>query len=92
MARNPVQSAYPALVANCSTAALPDNPVLTPTRIGVPHAPNETGVLWMIIPAITAASAGNLSPTSSGTATAAGVPKPAEPSIKEPNNQAMMIT
>ena len=55
-------------------------------------APKETGVLWMIIPATTAAMAGKPSPTIKGTATAAGVPKPAEPSINEPNSQAMMMT
>ena len=44
------------------------------------------------MPDITAASAGKPNPTSSGTATAAGVPKPAAPSMKEPNSQAMTIT
>ena len=45
----------------------------------------------MIIPATTAAMAGNPRPTSKGTATAAGVPNPADPSINEPNNHAIMI-
>ena len=75
-----------------STEGSFDRPVLTPTRIGVPAAPKDTGVLCMIIPAVTAAIAGNPRPTSSGTATAAGVPNPAAPSMNEPNNQAMMIT
>ena len=46
----------------------------------------------MIIPAVTAAIPGKPSPTSSGTATAAGVPNPDAPSINEPNSQAIMIT
>ena len=58
----------------------------------MPAAPNETGVLWMIIPATTAAIAGKPRPTISGTATAAGVPKPDAPSMKDPKSQAMMIT
>ena len=58
----------------------------------MPSAPKLTGVLWMIMPAVTAAMPGNPRPTSSGTATAAGVPNPAEPSMKAPNSQAMMIT
>ena len=66
--------------------------MLTPIRIGVPAAPNDTGVLWMIMPAVTAARPGNPSPTSSGTATAAGVPNPAAPSMNEPNSQATMMT
>ena len=41
---------------------------------------------------MTAAIAGKPSPTNNGTATAAGVPNPAEPSINAPNNQAMMMT
>ena len=49
-------------------------------------APKDTGVLWMIMPATTAAIAGKPSPTISGTATAAGVPNPAEPSMNEPNS------
>ena len=46
----------------------------------------------MIIPAMTAAMPGNPRPTSRGTATAAGVPKPAEPSMNDPNSHATMIT
>ena len=69
-----------------------DRPVFTPTRIGVPAAPKLTGVLWMIMPAVTAAIPGKPNPTSNGTATAAGVPNPADPSMNEPNNQAMMMT
>lgn len=41
---------------------------------------------------MTAAMAGKPSPASNGTATAAGVPKPAEPSIKVPNSHAMIMT
>ena len=60
--------------------------------MGVPTAPKLTGVLWMMSVVMTAASAGNPSARSSGPATAAGVPKPAAPSIKDPNNQATMMT
>lgn len=59
---------------------------------GVPTAPKETGVLWITMPATTAAMAGNPSPASNGTHTAAGVPKPAEPSMNDPKSHAMMIT
>ena len=58
----------------------------------MPRAPKLTGVLWMIMPAVTAAMPGNPRPTSSGTATAAGVPKPADASMNAPNSQAMMMT
>ncbi len=64
---------------------------MTPTSIGVPTAPNETGVDWMISVTMTAAMAGKPMATSSGAAMAAGVPKPEAPSISEPNSQAMMI-
>ncbi len=60
--------------------------------MGVPTAPNETGVLWMIIPDTTAAIAGKPKPTIKGTVTAAGVPKPAAPSMNAPNNQAIKMT
>ena len=63
-----------------------------PTRIGVPTAPNVTGVLWMMRVHITAASAGKPSASSSGPATAAGVPKPDAPSMNAPNIQATMIS
>ena len=49
--------------------------------IGVPTAPKETGVLWIIIPISTAANAGKPMATSKGAAIAAGVPKPEAPSI-----------
>ena len=92
MARKSCQSAYPAARAKLTIPGSADSPVFTPTKIGVPTAPKETGVLWMIIPDMTAAIAGKPRATSRGTATAAGVPNPAAPSMKEPNNQAMMIT
>ena len=63
-----------------------------PTRMGVPTAPNVTGVLWMISVHITAARAGNPSASSSGPATAAGVPKPDAPSMNAPNIQATMMS
>ena len=67
-------------------------PPCTPTRIGVPTAPNVTGVLWIIMPIITAPAAGKPMATMSGAATAAGVPNPAAPSINEPKSQAMITT
>ena len=70
---------------------MPDRPVLMPTSIGVPTAPKETGVDWMISVTSTAAMAGKPIATNRGAATAAGVPKPEAPSIIEPNSQAMMI-
>ena len=79
--------------SSSSAAVSPDaSPVFIPTNMGVPTAPNETGVHWIIIPATTAASAGKPKATKSGTHTAAGVPKPAEPSMNEPNSHAMMMT
>ena len=65
-------------------------PVLRPTRIGVPTAPKDTGVLCTSMPRITAASAGKPMATSSGAAMAAGVPKPEAPSMKQPNSQPMI--
>ena len=91
-ARKSVHSAKPRPAAYSAMAGSVESPVLTPTRIGVPAAPKLTGVLWMIIPAVTAAMPGKPSPTRSGTATAAGVPKPADPSMNAPKSQAMMIT
>lgn len=46
----------------------------------------------MIIPNITADSAGKPTATISGPATAAGVPKPDAPSMNDPNNHAMRMT
>src|SRR5574343_523272 len=61
----------------CSTSCAPmvavSRPVLRPTRIGVPTAPKDTGVLCTSMPRITAASAGKPMATSSGAAMAAGV-------------------
>ena len=68
------------------------SPLFTPTKIGVPTAPKVTGVLWIIIPSITAARAGKPNATISGAAMAAGVPKPDAPSIKAPKSQAMITT
>lgn len=78
--------------AKCVVRSVVFNPVVTPIIIGVPTAPNETGVDWIIIPIITAPRAGKPKPTNNGAAIAAGVPKPEAPSIKLPNNQAMIIT
>ena len=67
-------------------------PPCTPTKMAVPTAPNVTGVLWIIMPIITAPAAGKPMATMRGAATAAGVPKPAAPSMKEPKSQAMITT
>ncbi len=91
-ARKPSHCPKPMSATAVFTDSSPAKPLLTPTRIGVPTAPNDTGVLWIIIPATTAAIAGKPSPTISGTVTAAGVPNPAAPSINAPNSQAMMMT
>ena len=58
----------------------------------MPTAPKETGVDCIIIPKTTAASVGNPIATIKGAATAAGVPKPDAPSIKQPSSQAIRIT
>ena len=60
--------------------------------IGVPTAPNETGVDCTIRPITTAGSAGKPRATSSGEATAAVVPNPEAPSMKQPNSQAAITT
>ncbi len=72
-------------------AAVFDSPPLTPMRSGVPSAPKVTGVDWMMRPHMTAAMAGNPRASRSGATTAAGVPKPDAPSMKEPKSQAMMM-
>ena len=46
----------------------------------------------MIMPQTTAGRAGKRSPIKSGTATAAGVPKPAAPSMNDPKSHATMMT
>ena len=91
-ARKSLHSPRPSPAAYAATASEPSRPVETPTRIGVPAEPKETGVLWISIPATTAASGGKPRPTRSGTATAAGVPKPEEPSMNAPKSQAIRIT
>ncbi len=78
--------------ARSAANAPPPNPPCTPTRIGVPTAPNVTAVLCTIMPNMTAVAAGNPSATSRGAATAAGVPNPAAPSMNEPNSHATMTT
>jgi hypothetical protein len=76
--------------ASCWSIAALFRPPVTPTRMGVPTAPKVTGVLWTIMPSMTAAAAGKPSATSSGAAMAAGVPKPDAPSMKQPKSQAMI--
>ncbi|AMD00912.1 hypothetical protein LOKO_01844 [Halomonas chromatireducens] len=46
---------------------------------------------WIIMPTTTAARAGKPRATINGAATAAGVPKPEAPSMKQPNSQATMM-
>ena len=58
----------------------------------MPTAPKVTGVLWTIMPSITAVIAGNPSATSNGAVIAAGVPNPDAPSIKLPKSQLMMTS
>ena len=67
------------------------NPLFTPITIGVPTAPNDTGVLCIIIPINTAPSAGNPIATSKGAAIAAAVPKPEAPSRKQPKHHAIIM-
>ncbi len=80
------------MLANWALMVGFSRPPRTPTRIGVPTAPKVTGVLWIIMPIMTAAMAGKPRATSRGAAMAAGVPKPEAPSMKEPKSQAMMTT
>ena len=65
--------------------------VLRPNHTGVPTAPKVTGIELRIRLTHTAARAGKPRPRSRGAQMAAGVPKPAEPSIKAPNKKAMMM-
>src|SRR5699024_1387850 len=65
--------------------------VLTPTSIGVPTAPYDTGVDCSINAIMTAASAGKPRAMSSGPITVAGAPHPAAPSRNVPNSHATMI-
>ncbi len=74
--------------AICAWKASPPTPPATPTSTGVPTAPKVTAVLWIIIPIMTAAAAGKPMATMRGAHTAAGVPKPEAPSMKEPKSQA----
>lgn len=69
-----------------ATAGSPPRPPATPTRMGVPTAPKLTGVDCTISPTMTAAIAGNPMASSSGATTAAVVPYPETPSMKEPKS------
>jgi len=66
--------------------------MLNAVFVGVPTAPYATGVLFMIRAHIAAQSGGNPKPINSGAARAAGVPKPAAPSINAPNMKPIIIT
>ncbi len=76
---------------SCAPMVAVSRPLLTPTTMGVPTAPKDTGVLCTSMPISTAAMAGKPMATSRGAAIAAGVPKPEAPSMKQPNSQAMMM-
>ena len=95
-ARTVTAETYSASVAPDAANAMVNSglvtPPWTPTRTGVPTAPNVTAVLWIIMPNITAPAAGKPMATMSGAATAAGVPNPAAPSMKDPKSQAMITT
>ena len=58
---------------------------------GVPTAPKGTGVLFKIRAHIAAQSGGKPTLINNGAARAAGVPKPAAPSMNAPNMKPMMI-
>ena len=62
-----------------------------PMIIGVPTAPKLTGVEFAINETMTAGNAPIPNPTKSGADNAAGVPKPAAPSMKAENDQAIII-
>lgn len=62
-----------------------------PNKIGVPAAPKLTAVEFDINARTTDNKGVNPKLTKSGATIAAGVPKPATPSIKLPNNHAIMI-
>jgi hypothetical protein len=62
-----------------------------PITVGVPAVPKETGVVFAISATITDASAGKPNDRSNGATRATGTPNPAAPSIKPPNNHAIMI-
>ena len=59
---------------------------------GVKTCALKISMLCTIMPSITAAAAGKPSATSRGAATAAGVPNPAAPSMKEPNSHMTITT
>ena len=75
-----------------ATPPSPCRPWASPTTTGVPMAPNDTGLLSAINARTTAAKGVRPSATSNGAVIAAGVPKPAAPSRKAPNSQAIRIT
>ena len=60
--------------------------------VGVPAAPNGTGVEFKIRQLMAAAIGGKPRPMRSGAAMAAGVPKPAAPSMKALNAKPMMTS
>ncbi len=66
--------------ARNSSALNPSCP--NPNHVGVPTAPNETGTLFRMRQDIATRSGGKPRPTSNGPASAAGVPKPLAPSMR----------
>ena len=67
-------------------------PCSIPNSTGKPIAPKDTQAESAISATTAAATGGTPNNTSSGAPIAAGVPKPALPSIKAPNNQQIIIT
>lgn len=65
--------------------------VLIPPKNGVPTAPKGTGTVLKIRTTKAAAKGGNPNPTNNGPAKAAGVTKPAAPSIKPPNIEQIIM-
>ena len=63
-----------------------------PSSTGVPAAPKLTAVEFAIKARTTDKNGVNPKLTRRGAVKAAGVPKPATPSINEPKSQAMIIT
>ena len=64
---------------------------LKPCRMGVPTAPKVTGTLLKARQTTAAHRGGKPRPSSRGAAKAAGVPKPAAPSMKAANMKPMMM-
>ena len=62
-----------------------------PNQVGVPTAPKDTGMVFMISAKTATGTAGKPRPIRMGAASAAGVPKPLAPSIMNENAQPTII-